>query len=74
MLPSFTLQEIQLHNHINDCWLIINNNVYDVTEMIATHPGGIMTIINKSGQDCSQDFFFHSSFDKVTNKLESILK
>jgi len=32
--PSYNLQEIQKHNNIGDCWIINNNNIYDITGLI----------------------------------------
>ncbi|MDD4353917.1 MAG: cytochrome b5-like heme/steroid binding domain-containing protein [Candidatus Nanoarchaeia archaeon] len=37
---SYSLAEISLHNTSSDCWIIINNSVYDITEYVSMHPGG----------------------------------
>ncbi len=39
-LKLFTLEEVSKHNNKNDCWLVIDNKVYDVTSFIALgkHP------------------------------------
>ena len=34
------LNEIAKHNSASDCWMIINNKVYDITPYINSHPGG----------------------------------
>ena len=36
----YTLEEISEHNTKNDCWLLIDNKVYDVSTFITFHPGG----------------------------------
>jgi cytochrome b involved in lipid metabolism len=41
----YTLKEIQKHNNKDSLWLIINNNVYDVTEFQKTHPGFFISLI-----------------------------
>ncbi|KRX10395.1 Cytochrome b5-like heme/steroid binding domain [Pseudocohnilembus persalinus] len=37
---QYTWQEIQKHHTYQDCWLVIDNIVYDVTEWAPKHPGG----------------------------------
>ncbi len=39
-VKSFTMEEVSLHNKKSDCWLVIDNKVYDVTSFIAlgNHP------------------------------------
>ena len=37
---SFSMEEIAKHGSENDCWLLIDGKVYDVTEFIGRHPGG----------------------------------
>jgi len=57
-LPSITLslEEISKHSTKNDCWLIINNKVYDVTNDISTHPGGESTIVPNCGKEATSAF------------------
>lgn len=53
---TLSLTEIQKHNSTKDCWVIINNNVYDVTSYINIHPGGSATISSFCGQDMTKAF------------------
>jgi cytochrome b involved in lipid metabolism len=50
---SITLSsaEIAKHSSISDCWLIISNKVYDVTNYFRLHPGGASTITPFCGKD-----------------------
>lgn len=43
---TLNLTEIAKHNSVNDCWLLINNKVYNVTNYLGQHPGGASTIIS----------------------------
>jgi cytochrome b involved in lipid metabolism len=46
-----SLQEISGHNKISDCWMIIENKVYNLTSYFNAHPGGVQNILNYCGKD-----------------------
>jgi hypothetical protein len=50
---SLTLSEIAKHNTPGDCWIIINNSVYDVTAHLQNHPSGSGLITPYCGQDAT---------------------
>ena len=60
----FSKKEIYKHNTINDCWLIANYKVYDVTLFLQLYPGHISIILPKAGQDVTQDYLFHTKHMK----------
>jgi acyl-lipid (8-3)-desaturase len=51
----YTPLEVSKHCFQDDCWVIIDNRVYDVTEYVPRHPGGAMIYVNAGG-DCTQLF------------------
>mmetsp|Transcript_8578 Transcript_8578/g.11608 ORF Transcript_8578/g.11608 Transcript_8578/m.11608 type:complete len:479 (-) Transcript_8578:108-1544(-) len=51
----FSSADVAKHNTINDCWLIVNGKVYDVTDFIARHPGGDI-IMKYAGNDATDVF------------------
>ena len=53
---TFTTNEIAKHNTRSDCYLIINNNVYDVSDYISYHPGGSRTITSRCGKEVTSIF------------------
>ncbi|EJK53908.1 hypothetical protein THAOC_26563 [Thalassiosira oceanica] len=59
--PKFTACEVRKHNRPESCWLTVGNNVYDATDYLHSHPGGVQAILRKSGgvSDCTEDFNFH---------------
>ena len=58
---SYSLCEIRRHRTLASCWLVAKGQVYDVTPYLSSHPAGAIAIARKAGgQDCSEDFEFHS--------------
>lgn len=53
---EFTLEQVAKHNSVDDCWTIVNNNVYDVTSFANRHPAGSSAIEEMCGKDANQDF------------------
>lgn len=53
---KLSMEEIQKHNTPSDCWLVIENNVYDVTQYLSLHPGGANRITPYCGQDATTAF------------------
>jgi nitrate reductase (NAD(P)H) len=67
--PLFTMAEIAKHSTTEDCWIIVKDKVYDATEYLELHPGGIESITMNGGQDATEDFVaIHST--KATKMLE----
>jgi cytochrome b involved in lipid metabolism len=66
----YTMEEVAKHNKKSDAWLVINNMVYDVTNWIPDHPGG-MIIMKGVGMDATELFkkVGHDSYAK--NKLKT---
>lgn len=52
----FTREEVAKHTDSKDVWLIIHNNVYDVTAFISQHPGGEEVILEQGGRDGTEPF------------------
>lgn len=52
----FSMQEASLHNSKDDCWVVIDGKVYDVTTYLDEHPGGDDVILATTGKDATDDF------------------
>lgn len=55
-LPRFTLQHVADHCWANDCWLVLYDRVYDVTEFVQQHPGGADIMLESAGRDATTAF------------------
>lgn len=53
---AYTLEQVAEHASKEDCWIIISDKVYDVTEFIAKHPGGAEVLANQCGKESTQAF------------------
>lgn len=60
--PSqYEWEEIKQHNTKESSWVVICNQVYNVTPWLETHPGGSQVLLNLSGKDATDAFMqFHS--------------
>merc|ERR1712124_221386 len=57
-----TAEEVSHHNTAEDCWVILNNKVYDVTNFLGDHPGGKKAIMVYAGKDATEEFeMLHAS-------------
>lgn len=45
----YDASEVAKHNTVNDCWIIVDGKVYDVTDYIFDHPGGESILANAGG-------------------------
>jgi len=52
----FTLEEVKKHDSGKDCWCVVHNKVYDVTEFLAEHPGGEEILLETAGTDSTEAF------------------
>ncbi|CAF0736407.1 unnamed protein product [Adineta ricciae] len=53
---QFTLKEVSAHCTENDCWMVIKDLVYDVTEFMREHPGGSDIMLEYAGTDATMAF------------------
>lgn len=40
----YTLEDVAAHATEDDCWTVVNDTVYDITSLIATHPTPNVTL------------------------------
>mmetsp|Transcript_3415 Transcript_3415/g.5030 ORF Transcript_3415/g.5030 Transcript_3415/m.5030 type:complete len:461 (-) Transcript_3415:547-1929(-) len=63
-LPVYTYEEVNKHNKEDDIWIVIQDNIYDVTEWVPRHPGGTL-IYQYGGKDVTDVYLsFHLPKDE----------
>lgn len=50
------VKEVMLHNKPDDCWIVLNDEVYDVTGFLELHPGGAGRLLEVAGRDATAKF------------------
>jgi cytochrome b involved in lipid metabolism len=53
---KYTLKDVSVHNKKDDCWIIINGGVYDITKFLPIHPGGQILVMSVAGKDATDHF------------------
>ena len=56
MSKIYSSSDVASHNSKQDCWVILNNQVLDVTHFLKDHPGGELSIVNFAGKDATEEF------------------
>ncbi|KAL4216979.1 hypothetical protein ACF0H5_023436 [Mactra antiquata] len=71
--PSIPWSEIQKHTTKEDKWIVINGQVYDVTNWSYKHPGGSRLISHYAGQDATEAFgAFHNDEVQLKKYLKTL--
>ncbi|OAA53863.1 cytochrome b2 [Cordyceps fumosorosea ARSEF 2679] len=56
MARKVSVSEVRKHTTNDDCWIVVDNHVYDMTDFAPTHPGGAQIIYSYAGQDASDQY------------------
>jgi len=52
-LPIYTLEEVSYHDTPHDCWMVLYDKVYNLTEFLLEHPGGEELLLEHAGRDAT---------------------
>lgn len=55
-MGEYTVEEVAKHNKADDCWVILGDQVLDVTDFLNEHPGGAKAILLYAGRDATEEF------------------
>ena len=67
---TFSLAEVAQHDTQDDCWTVIDDNVYDVTSYVKNHPGG-EAILAVCGVDGTADFKNQGAPQDVADEIRT---
>ena len=65
---TFTAEEVSRHNTKESYWIIINNKVYDVTNL--KHPAQFDVFATFGGKECTSDFYLMHNKSSAAHKLK----
>merc|ERR1712216_1097498 len=52
----YTYAEVAEHSTREDCWIVVDGKVLDVTKFLDEHPGGDEVMVGVAGQEASDEF------------------
>lgn len=58
---TYSICQTRRNRNLASCWIVVDSTIYNATNNLETHPGGVTSILRHSGGvNCSQHFYFHS--------------
>lgn len=72
-MSYYTRQQVSAHNTLSDCWIIIDDTIFQLpSELIQKHPGSSLVILNKAGKDAT--YVFKSNLSHLKNAVNILEK
>lgn len=69
----YTWAEIKKHNTDKDCWIVLHDDVLDVTSFLEFHPGGADTILGSAGGDSTDSFIGVGHSDAAVKEAQQFI-
>jgi cytochrome b involved in lipid metabolism len=74
LTTAYTMAEVAERNEAADCWTVIDDRVFDLTDWIARHPGGAGPIESLCGRDGTSTFNAqHQDQPRPTTQLDAFV-
>jgi cytochrome b involved in lipid metabolism len=64
-----SMAELKEHRSEFDCWTAYNGKVYNITQYMHYHPGGVKQLMAGAGKDCTKQFDKFHSWVHIDNIL-----
>jgi len=68
-LRKVSMAELATHNSQFDCWTAYNGKVYNLTQYLHYHPGGVPKLLEGAGKDCTKLFNKYHSWVNIDSML-----
>jgi cytochrome b involved in lipid metabolism len=52
-LSTYTRQEVAQHKQLDDCWIVVGGEVYNISSWLKRHPGGARILMHYAGEDAT---------------------
>ncbi|KAI6975542.1 hypothetical protein KC321_g4484, partial [Hortaea werneckii] len=65
-----SVEEIKRHNSPDDCWIVVDGKVWDITDFAPEHPGGGEIIWKHAGYDATTTYSTYHSPSLLPNNLD----
>eukprot|EP00012_Vannella_robusta_P009101 CAMPEP_0206204934 /NCGR_PEP_ID=MMETSP0166-20121206/13868_1 /ASSEMBLY_ACC=CAM_ASM_000260 /TAXON_ID=95228 /ORGANISM="Vannella robusta, Strain DIVA3 518/3/11/1/6" /LENGTH=416 /DNA_ID=CAMNT_0053624753 /DNA_START=828 /DNA_END=2078 /DNA_ORIENTATION=+ len=69
----YSMEEVAKHTSVDDCWLVINGKVVDVTSYLDSHPGGDDVLLEAAGTDATEEFEDIGHTDDAIEQMEEFV-
>ncbi|KAG5297531.1 cytochrome b2 [Histoplasma ohiense] len=63
--------EVSVHKAANDCWIVVDNQVWDISDFLSEHPGGPSIILKYAGRDATKAYSEIHPPNLIKNSLPS---
>ncbi|KAH9868304.1 hypothetical protein J1614_007376 [Plenodomus biglobosus] len=73
MSKRFSAADVASHKTANDLWIIVDEDVYDLTKFADEHPGGKKILTRVAGKDASKQFWKYHN-DSILKKYQKKLQ
>lgn len=73
-ITEYTLVDVALHNTPDDCWIVVDGDVANITSFFGSHPGGDEALEQSCGKDATEGFKSVKKHDPAGYKKLKTLK
>jgi cytochrome b involved in lipid metabolism len=69
-MHTYSRKEVSEHSQGDDVWMIISNEVYDLTSYLKIHPGGKDVLLERSGKDATEQWLHAGHSPKAQESMK----
>eukprot|EP00039_Didymoeca_costata_P018908 m.335480 g.335480 ORF g.335480 m.335480 type:complete len:109 (+) comp17605_c0_seq1:180-506(+) len=54
---AISMDEVRNHCMFGDCWIVVDDTVFDISEFLLSHPGGEEILLEHAGSNATHAFY-----------------